>query len=107
MHLSLEWALLNIVPVSTTIESMVNFSDGGQQVATAPIINIKEAGTVIQARESELVVIGGLINETYKKDEDSVPGISNLPVVGGLFKKKSNSKEKRELIILLKLTVDN
>jgi general secretion pathway protein D len=36
---------------------------------------------------------------------DSVPGISNLPVVGKLFKGKDESRTKTELVIFLRPTV--
>ncbi len=42
--------MLNIVPITSNIEKVVeHFDEDGKSVASAPILNIKEAGTVIYA----------------------------------------------------------
>ncbi|WP_200762741.1 secretin and TonB N-terminal domain-containing protein [Nitrosophilus alvini] len=97
--------LLNIVPVSTTIEDIVTYEDGGQVVASAPKLNIKEAGTVIKAKDGDMIVIGGLINDLKVKKKDSVPVLSDFPLVGALFKRDTDTRQKKELVILLKLKV--
>ncbi len=94
--------VLNIVPVSTRLEGTKTLEIEGQVVAEAPILNIKEAGTVIRVRDGELVVIGGLIGNTREVQERKVPGLGDLPVLGYLFKNRKVVKEKRELIIFLK-----
>lgn len=98
--------MLNIVPVTSKIEEVVNYTDqAGNPVASAPIINIKEAGTVIQAKDNDLVLIGGLINKSTQKQKDSVPLLGDIPYLGGLFTKSVDTHEKRELVILLRLKV--
>ncbi|MCW8833555.1 MAG: pilus (MSHA type) biogenesis protein MshL, partial [Colwellia sp.] len=53
----------------------------------------------------EIVVIGGLI-ETYTVDSESkTPLLGDIPILGGLFKSKSETTQKRELVILLKPVV--
>ncbi|MDQ1340044.1 MAG: biosis protein MshL, partial [Campylobacterota bacterium] len=79
--------------------------EGGASVATAPVLNIKEAGTIIYAQDNSLVLIGGLINNTIKKQESKVPLLGDLPYLGALFTKTVNSDEKRELVILIRLKI--
>jgi MSHA biogenesis protein MshL len=106
--------ILNIVPVSTSIESektlegFTRTGDGGSTtgtVATAPIINIKEAGTIIYAKDNDLVLIGGLINNVKKDSRESVPVLGGIPYFGALFSRTDTKDEKRELVILLKLNL--
>jgi len=98
--------MLNIVPVISSIEDIVDYRDeNGVSVATAPIINIKEAGTTIYAEDNDLVLIGGLINNTVSKQQRSAPVLSDVPYLGNLFKKTVNTDEKRELVILIRLRI--
>ncbi len=98
--------MLNVVPITSSIEDVVkHYDEHGNVVASAPIMNIKEAGTVIYAKDNDLVLIGGLINNTKQKKNEKIPLLGDLPVVGGLFKRETVTKEKRELVILIRLKV--
>ncbi len=107
--------ILNIVPVTTsidgekTLEGPIGSGDTGEvttgTVATAPIINIKEAGTIIYARDNDLVLIGGLINNVKKDERESIPVLGELPYLGALFSRTHQKDEKHELVILLKLNL--
>lgn len=64
--------------------------------------SVRESDTIIRAKSGEIVVIGGLI-ETRKVDLVSkTPFFGDIPIVGELFKSKSESVQKKELVILLK-----
>ena len=94
--------ILNIVPVSTRLEGTKTLERNGEVIAEAPILNIKETGTVVRVKDGELVVIGGLIGDVKGVEERKVPGLGDIPVLGYLFKSKHIYKEKRELIIFLR-----
>jgi MSHA biogenesis protein MshL len=107
--------ILNIVPVTTSIDGEKSIEgpiDSGSNgatttstVATAPIINIKEAGTIIYARDNDLVLIGGLISNVKKNERESIPLLGELPYFGALFSRTHQKDEKHELVILLKLNL--
>lgn len=98
--------MLNVVPITSSIEEVVDYKDeNGVSVATAPILNIKEAGTTIYAQDNNLVLIGGLINNAVSKQEEKIPLLGNLPYFGAFFTKTVNSDEKRELVILIRLKI--
>lgn len=98
--------MLNIVPITSTIESVKNqYDSSGTVVASAPVINIKELGTTIYAKNNSLVFIGGLISNSVSKQQESVPVLDKLPFVGSLFKQTINTTEKKELVILIRLRV--
>ncbi|MDD5373553.1 MAG: hypothetical protein PHO62_09035 [Sulfurimonas sp.] len=97
--------MLNVVPITSSIEEIVNYTDNGATVASAPILNIKEAGTVIYAKDNDMVLIGGLINNSVSKDKEKVPLLGDIPLLGGLFTKSANKDEKRELVILIRLKI--
>ncbi len=94
--------LINIVPVSTKIEGIKQLVDNNEVVAEAPILNIKEAGTIIKVKDGDLIIIGGMINTEKRTEEDKIPFLGDIPVFGNLFKSKRVYNEKKELIIFLK-----
>lgn len=98
--------MLNVTPISSSIEGeKVYYDESETSVATAPIINIKEAGTIIYAKDNDLVLIGGLMSTSVKKHTKEIPYLSKLPLIGSLFQGVDNIKEKKELVILLRLKV--
>lgn len=67
--------------------------------------SVRESDTIVRAKSGEIVVIGGLI-ETKKNDvESKTPLLGDIPFFGELFKSKSKSTTKSELVIMLKPTV--
>ena len=94
--------VLNIVPVSTRLEGTKTFERDGEVLAEAPVLNVKEAGTVVKVRDGDLIVIGGLIGDVKGVEERKVPGLGDIPVIGYVFKHRREFKEKRELIIFLR-----
>ncbi len=65
------------------------------------IISLSEADTRVVVNHGETAVIGGLINEVESTLERGVPGLMKIPYLGNLFKLKSTTKKKRELIIFV------
>ena len=98
--------MLNITPISSSIEGEKEyFDEKGNSVATAPIINIKEAGTIIYAKDNDLVLIGGLISNSVNKKHTQIPYLGDIPYIGSFFRRVDNVKEKKELVILLRIKV--
>ena len=64
-------------------------------------ISSRTADTNVRMRNGETLVIGGLINEEEQKKIEKIPFLSNLPILGELFKNRTNSKKKTEVMIIL------
>ncbi len=77
----------------------------GDSTASDVITNNRVVETVINAQSGEVVYLGGLITEELKKSVVGIPGLSQLPVLGGLFAHKENRKSRTKLAIFLKSTV--
>jgi len=67
--------------------------------------NIRESDTVIHARSGEIVVIGGLMQNSITESRAETPLIGSVPLVGEFFRNRQEIELKRELVILLKPTV--
>lgn len=70
-------------------------------------ITSRTADTNVRMRNGETLVIGGLINETEEKNMERVPLLSNIPILGELFKYRYNKKEKTEVMMILTPYITN
>lgn len=64
-------------------------------------ITSRTADTTVRMRNGETLVIGGLINEEEQKQLQKIPFLSNIPLLGELFKNRTTSKIKTEVIMIL------
>jgi type IV pilus secretin PilQ/predicted competence protein len=67
----------------------------------APGIDSRSIDTEIIVSDGETVVIGGLIHDYKSEGEFKIPLLGDLPLLGWLFKKKTKSRERRELLIFV------
>jgi len=66
-----------------------------------PIIDVREAQTQILMKDSETIVIGGLIKDVINKQTIAIPFISKIPYIGNLFKRDIIDKSKVDLLIFI------
>lgn len=66
-----------------------------------PIISTRSADTTVMIKESETLVIGGLISETTIKIKKKVPILGDIPLLGLLFSKKEDTTSKTDLLIFI------
>ena len=76
-------------------------------IITAQQILMTEATTTLSARSGQTVVFSGLITENKAHSERGVPILSDLPVVGPLFKFESDTASRSELLIIMTPTLVN
>ena len=72
----------------------------GNPVLQQPI-NSTSAQTTVMARSGQTVVFSGLIQETKSHSETGVPVLSDLPLLGPLFKFESDTSQRSELMIIM------
>jgi general secretion pathway protein D len=65
------------------------------------VTSVRTIKTTVLANNNQIVVLGGLIDETLTDTAQKVPGLGDLPLLGGLFRYKKASKEKRNLMVFL------
>jgi type II secretion system protein D len=81
---------------------------GASQVISGnsvPTINTQEINTEVTVPDKSTIVIGGLISDTNNRTESGVPFLSDIPVLGYLFKDTTKNKSRNELIIMIQPTV--
>jgi MSHA type pilus biogenesis protein MshL len=70
-----------------------------------PVVQVREMDSVVAARENQVIVTGGLMEETVGNKEVGTPGLSDIPILGNLFKYQTESRRTTELVILLRLRI--
>ncbi len=70
-------------------------------LGSAPAIDTKKAETKVLVHDGETTVIGGIFIEDQQKSEAGVPWLKSIPGLGHLFKSRSVSNERRELLIFI------
>jgi len=91
--------------VEATAESVSSTSvDGSADLIT----NKRSIKTMILSDDQETIVLGGLIRDDVTETESKVPLLGDIPVLGWLFKSKSTSHTKNNMMVFLRPTiVDN
>ncbi len=66
-----------------------------------PPINKMEIVTKLLVADGDIVVIGGIKKNVIAQSKSQTPGLGNMPVIGNLFKGKSNSDNLDELLVFI------
>jgi general secretion pathway protein D len=67
----------------------------------APVISTREASTRAIIRDGQTVVIGGLIGDTREYSDGGIPFLKDIPLIGLLFKRKTDNIQRNELAIFV------
>jgi general secretion pathway protein D len=66
-----------------------------------PTINTRYIRTNVSAPNGSTIILGGLIMENKDRTTSDIPYLSRIPVLGALFRNKSETKTRQELIVLM------
>ncbi len=74
-------------------------------VNEVPVVEVRELDSVLKIKSGQVMVIGGLMEETAGNDEKGIPGASRVPWFGNLFKSVENTDKVKELVIFIRATI--
>ena len=94
-----------ISTVSQETKQIPNLNLGTAQDVGLAKIRIRESDSIVRAKNGELVVIGGLMQEKTEEVVTGVPGLMNIPFLGSIFRHTRQLSKKSELVILLRPVV--
>jgi len=98
--------LINPVKSDVDTNSIENpESIGNGESISLPKVGIKEINTTITMNNGDVVMLGGLISKEENKKDQGVPLLSNVPVLGYLFKNEYLKQERKELVIILSVNI--
>ncbi len=96
------WIMLDVKPKITRVSSVTEVKDAaGNVVSSGPNLDVRETQSMVRVQDNQTAVIGGLIQTTKSDTDRQVPLLSELPLLGNLFKGTYNKKRRTELVIFL------
>jgi general secretion pathway protein D len=69
------------------------------------IINKREIETTVTVDDGEILALGGLLDDNERKTIERIPLLSDIPGLGELFKSRSKSRTKTNLMIFIRPTI--
>ena len=76
-----------------------------RQQSLIPEVQVRELDSMIQLTSGQTAVMGGLMEERSDNGSTAVPEISEVPLLGELFKSKEDDRSVTELVIFLRATI--
>ncbi len=107
---------LNIKPTLSSANETVNDpasprDSSGDVIADlinkVPIVQSKTLDTIAKIQSGNIIVIGGLLENSSTNTDRGVPFIARIPIIGWLFKSISKESSTKETVIFIKATVVN
>ena len=100
-----ETVILHLTPITTEIVNdtipQQRFGTNGELVVGLPVIRYREMSTMVEVKNGEMLILGGLIDKINRKGSSGIPIIQNIPLIKYLFGYEEKQLTRRELVILL------
>ncbi|MHC4459319.1 MAG: type IV pilus secretin PilQ, partial [Planctomycetota bacterium] len=98
--------LLEVTPIVTPddrilMKIFITKNDIATITAGVPSLSTNEAQTELLVNDGDTIVIGGIVKANLQDSTIGWPGLHKIPLLGWLFKTKSNTEDNRELLIFI------
>ena len=81
--------------VSSVVAATANASSG-------PTLNKRDIETNVIVDDGQILVLGGLIDNQYTDSTSGIPYLSQIPIIGALFRSDRNTRTKTNLLVFLR-----
>ncbi|MDD3609515.1 MAG: type II secretion system secretin GspD [Halothiobacillaceae bacterium] len=88
--------------VKMEIEQEVSSLDKTVETSAGFVTNKRNVTTRVQVDDGDVVILGGLIDETAGDTLQKVPGLGDIPLLGELFTYRDSKKVKRNLMVFIR-----
>ena len=92
-----EYVIMDLDIAQDSVGQLVPGSNGG----FVPSIDTRQLTTQVRIKNGETAVLGGIYETETRNGVTKVPVLGDLPVVGGLFRSKTRSEDKSEMLIFI------
>lgn len=101
--------ILHIHPVVSDVQDQQKDFTVGDKQFSIPLAlrGIRESDSIVRAKNGQVIVLGGLMQEKVINSNGKNPGLGDVPLLGSMFRTTSRQTIKTELVILLRPMVVN
>ena len=78
-----------------------NVVDATRNAANGPTTTVRTTDTVVAVKNRQMIVTGGLIQDSSNNTTRGIPYLEDVPLIGNLFRKDSDLKRRTNLLIFL------
>ena len=94
--------IMNIHP-SITEKTGEKMTPDGK--TTFPLLSVRETDTTVRVKDGQTIIIAGLMQEKNEESYIGVPVLHSIPLLGGLFRYRTEKKRVAELVIMITPTL--
>jgi general secretion pathway protein D len=87
-----------ILKISQEISSIAQSVAGAQDLIT----NERTIETTVIVDDGDILVLGGLLEDTLRESDQRVPVLGSIPLLGNLFRSRSTNKVKTNLMVFIR-----
>jgi general secretion pathway protein D len=95
---------LHVIPEVSSVAGTVTKTVAGT-VSQADIYDIRKMETRVLIPSGHTLVLGGLISDDRTRGYTKVPGLGDIPILGGAFRSKSNIQVRKNLVVFITPTI--
>ncbi|MBW4092394.1 MAG: type II and III secretion system protein family protein [Proteobacteria bacterium] len=96
---------IHVAPEVSEISSAnavtISAGPGSNATFVVPSLTVSRAETTVQLGSGQSFAIGGLLQDTINDGANGVPNISNIPILGALFRNDTFNRQQTELVIIV------
>jgi len=89
---------LHVRPEVSALDFANGVSLGGGRI---PALTTRYAETEVELRDGQSFAIAGLMDHTGQEDKSAIPLLSQIPIIGAIFKSRAKREERTELMVLI------
>lgn len=87
--------------INLEIEQEVSSLAASNASASDLITNKRSIATNVMVEDGQVLILGGLMEDTFRDQVNKVPGLGDIPVVGQLFRNSTTTKVKQNLMVFI------
>ncbi len=87
--------------VSPAVSRLVRTEVSAVTGSTAPVIDVRQASSIVRLRDGETIVMGGLVQDRSSETVRKIPLLGDIPYLGRLFTGSFETSNKSELVLFL------
>jgi type II secretory pathway component GspD/PulD (secretin) len=94
---------MNLNPTLSTVTGQSQAQPG--TTTTIPIVSSRSTTADVTVRSGQAAVIGGILQDSSTFNNNGIPAISRIPVLGYFFKSKTGSNQRTNLVVIVSPTI--
>jgi len=94
---------MNLNPTFSTVTSQSVAQAG--TTTPVPVISTRSTTANVTVRSGQAAVIGGILQDSSTFNNNGIPGISRIPILGYFFKSKNGNNQRTNLVVIVSPTI--